>query len=269
MNEKTESVKKWIEDLPKRGRITFSMDEAESRFSRMSKRAVRSSIYRLIKKGNVYSAWRGFYVIVPDEHAIKGIVPPIEYIDSLMSYIGHDYYVGLLSAASLHGAGHQQPQVLTVVTDSNDIRSKENGQFLFWAKSAMPKQYLLERRAGYGKMIISSPELTALDLICYEKRIGGLNRAADIINELELDFAKPGDNLWRMFKTPVIQRLGYILENVLGREESGAVFYLRSQVAGAHFRKTFLDSKSNLCGDEFQENSKWKIVVNCELDIEI
>ena len=269
MSEKALSVRKWIEDLPKRGRITFSMAEAESRFSHMPQKAVRSSIYRLIEKGRVYSAWRGFYVIVPDEHALKGYVPPIEYIESLMAYTGHKYYVGLLSAAAIFGAGHQQPQVLTVIADTNDIRSIKNKSILFFAKTGLPEKYLVERNAGFGKVTLSSPELTALDLIYYEDRIGGLNRAADIIRDLELDFSKSGDDLWRMYKIPIIQRLGFILEDILGLEESGAEVYSQAQAAGINFRKTLLDPKSKIPGKDFRENGKWKIIVNCELEIEI
>jgi len=269
MNERAISVRKWIEDLPKRGKTTFSMDEAESRFSHMPKKAVRSSIYRLIEKGRVYSAWRGFYVIVPDEHALKGFVPPIEYIDSLMAYTVHKYYVGLLSAAAIYGAGHQQPQILTVVTDSNDIRSKWNNSIRFFAKAAISESYLVEQNAGYGKVILSSPELTALDLIYYENRIGGLDRAVEIISELVLDFGKPGDDIWQEYHTPVIQRLGYILEDVLGFEESGADVYSRVQTVGINFRKTLLDPKTKPSGGSFHENNKWKIIVNCELDTEI
>ena len=268
MSEKVLSVRNWIENLPKRGRITFSMTEAESKFSNMTKKAVRSSIYRLIEKGRVYSAWRGFYVIVPDEHALKGFVPPIEYIESLMAYTGHKYYVGLLSAAAIYGAGHQQPQVLTVVTDSNDIRGKRNSAILFVAKASVPESYLVEQNSGYGKVVLSSPELTAMDLICYENRIGGLNRAAEIIRELNLDFRKSNDDLWRMYKTPIIQRLGFLLEYVLGLEKSGADVYLRSQAAGVHFRKTPLDPISKPLGGEFREDDKWKIIINCELEIE-
>ena len=188
MMEKVISVRKWVDDLPKRGRITFSMDEAESRFSYMQKKAIRSSIYRLIKNGRIYSAWRGFYVIVTDDHALRGIVPPIEYIESLMAYTGHKYYVGLLSAAAIYGAGHHQPQVLTVVTDSNDIRCKKNRNILFLTKADLSETILIEKRAGLGKVLLSSPELTAIDIIQYENRIGGLNRAVEILSELELDF---------------------------------------------------------------------------------
>ena len=267
MRDKDLSVRNWIEGLPKRGRITFSMVEAEAHFSHMSKKAVRSSIYRLINKGRVYSAWRGFYVIIPDEHALKSIVPPIEYIESLMAFTGHRYYVGLLSAAAIHGAGHQQPQILTVVTDTNDIRSKSNKHISFLAKAAIPESYLVDKYAGYGKVTVSSKELTALDLIFYESRIGGLNRAAEIISELNLDFSRMGDDFWEMYKTPIIQRLGYILESILGLEETAAVIYSQTQSAGVHFRKTLLDSKFKPSGGKYPENMKWKIIINCELEI--
>jgi hypothetical protein len=95
------TVKKWIESLPKYGRIAFSMDEVERQFTSCAKSAIRSSIYRMIAKGRVRSVWRGFYVIVTDEYSLGGGVPPIEYIDQLMRHLGHDYYVGLLSAASI------------------------------------------------------------------------------------------------------------------------------------------------------------------------
>ena len=268
MSTKSLFVRNWIEDLPKRGRITFSMLEAERQFPNMTKKAVRSSIYRLIEKGRVYSAWRGFYVIVLDEHALKGFVPPIEYIDSLMAHTGHKYYVGLLSAAAIHGAGHQQPQVLTVITDSNDIRSIRNSSIRFLAKTSLPQMYLIEQNAGFGKVILSSPELTAIDMIRYENRIGGLNRAAEIIRELSLDFSKIGDDIWREYNTPIIQRLGFILENTLGLKARAAEVYSMTQAAGVHFRRTPLDAISKPSRAEFPIDSKWKIVINCELEME-
>jgi predicted transcriptional regulator of viral defense system len=269
MSKQALSVRKWIEDLPKKGRIAFSMDEAENAFPQMTKKAVRSSIYRMMEKDRVFSAWRGFYVIVPDEHAIKGVVPPIEYIEELMTYTGRQYYVGLLSAAAIYGAGHQQPQILTVVTDSNDIRSKGDKPILFLSKVSMPKSQLVEQRAGYSKVRLSSPELTAIDLVCYENRIGGLGRVVDIISEMELDFCKLGDDFWQMCQPPVIQRLGYMLENVLGFEDSGESLYSRAQAAGVKFRKTLLDPKSKTTSIKNVSDNKWKIIANCELEVEL
>jgi predicted transcriptional regulator of viral defense system len=186
-----------------------------------------------------------------------------------MAYIGRQYYVGLLSAAAIYGAGHQQPQILTVVTDSNDIRSKVDKPILFLAKASIPKSHLIEQRAGFNKVSLSSPELTAVDLVCYENRIGGLDRVVDIISEMELDFNKPKDDFWRICQPPVIQRLGYILENVLGLEDSGAALYSRVRAAGIEFRKTLLDPKRKPLSNESVSDNKWKIVANCELEAEL
>ena len=268
MYVQSNGVRKWIEGFPKRGRLTFSMAEAENRFPHMTKKAIRSSIYRMIEAKRVYSVWRGFYAIVPDEHALMGFVPPIEYIDPLMEHLGHDYYVGLLSAAAIYGAGHQQPQTLTVITNSNDIRSKPGNPIIYTAKTSIPKQYLIERHAGYGKVTLSSPELTALDLICYENRIGGLNRATEVIGELELDFTETGDDLLKQFKTPIIQRLGFILDDVLGFDRIGSDLYTKAQAVGVHFRKTLLDPRTHQSDDISPKNEKWKIAINCALEKE-
>ena len=117
--------------------------------------------------------------------------------------------------------------------------------------------------------MLSSPELTAMDLIYYEKRTGGLNRAAEIIRELSLDFRKTGDDFWRLCKPPVIQRLGFILENVLGLEDISADVYQRSKSAGICFRKTMLDPISKAASTDFPNDGKWKIIVNCELEVDI
>ncbi|MCL2147602.1 MAG: hypothetical protein FWH52_07325, partial [Synergistaceae bacterium] len=60
----------------------------------------------------------------------------------------------------------------------------------------------------------------------------------------------------------------FILENVLGLEEISADVYSQAQAAGIRFRKTLLDPKSKPSGGELQENSKWKIIENCELETE-
>jgi hypothetical protein len=49
-------------------------------------------------------------VVVPVEYELKGVVPPVVYIDWLMAYLQKNYYIGLLNAATFYGAAHQQPQ---------------------------------------------------------------------------------------------------------------------------------------------------------------
>ena len=52
---------------------------------------------------------RGFYLIVDPGHRELGALPATAWIDDLMRFHGVPYYVGLLTAAALHGAAHQQP----------------------------------------------------------------------------------------------------------------------------------------------------------------
>jgi predicted transcriptional regulator of viral defense system len=66
---------------------------------------------------------RGFYVIIPPDYSKQGIIPPYLYIDDLMKSLDTPCYVGLLSAAALYGAAHQQPTVYTVITQSPAPRS--------------------------------------------------------------------------------------------------------------------------------------------------
>ena len=66
----------------------------------------------------------GFYVIVSPEYGFKGVVPPTEYIDQLMKYLGREYYVGLLNAAAFQGAAYQQPQIFSVIVNTDNLRGK-------------------------------------------------------------------------------------------------------------------------------------------------
>jgi predicted transcriptional regulator of viral defense system len=247
------------------------MEETHSKFPQMPRETLRSVISRLKKKERVRSVWRGFYVVVPDEYGLRGIVPPVEYIDDFMRHLGHDYYVGLLSAAAFQGASHQQPQSLMVVTDAKDLKDsvKSGVAVRFVKKSAYSKKYLYERNVGRGKIVLSCPELTSLDLILYEKRVGGLERAASVIDELSegLNFENTDVQLWENFPRQVIQRLGFILEEVIHRPELADVVYRKSQEAGVVFRKSTLAPLSKGShADSFDFNARWKLIVTAKME---
>jgi predicted transcriptional regulator of viral defense system len=275
MKTQNGNARNWIEELPGRGRLTFSMEEAQSMFSSMPKETLRSVISRLKKKERVRSVWRGFYVVVPDEYGLRGVVPPIEYIDYLLGHLGCNYYVGLLSAAAFQGASHQQPQSLTVVTDSKDLKDSVKGDAVirFVSKSGFPpNKYLYEKNAGWGKIVLSSPELTSLDLILYEKKIGGLERAASVLDELSeaLNYEKTDADLWKNFPRQVIQRLGFILEQVLTRPELAEAVFQKSRDSGIVFRKALLDTQSKDSNSgSYDFNTKWKIAVNATMEADV
>jgi len=117
--EREQKIRNWILDLPKKGKITFSLDEINTQFPRTTANNKRVSLWRLVEAGKIQSVWKGFYVIVPVEYELKGSVPPTVYIDQLMTYLNREYYIGLLNAAAFYGASHQQPQELTIIGKSS------------------------------------------------------------------------------------------------------------------------------------------------------
>ncbi|HAK94450.1 MAG TPA: hypothetical protein DCM87_05480, partial [Planctomycetes bacterium] len=106
---------RWVEKLQSEGRYTFARQEAQVKTGRGFV-AAQSALRRLKRQGRIVSPKRGFYVVVPPEYRAAGSPPASWFIDDLMRHIGQPYYVGLLSAAAIHGAAHQQPMVFQVVT---------------------------------------------------------------------------------------------------------------------------------------------------------
>src|SRR5579885_2293997 len=120
------NARAFIEALQSSGRYVFTKEEAH-RALRLSDIALKNALWRLVRSGRVASPRRGFYVVVPPEYKAAGSIPPSWFIRELMTYLDRPYYVGLLSAAALHGAAHQAPHELQVVTD-RPLRIVEIGQ---------------------------------------------------------------------------------------------------------------------------------------------
>ena len=83
----------------------------------LSPRSVHSGLSRLRRQGRLFSPARGLHVAVPPEYRSWGVVPASWFIDAMMQHLGRSYYVGLLTAAAVHGASHQHAQVFQVMVD--------------------------------------------------------------------------------------------------------------------------------------------------------
>jgi predicted transcriptional regulator of viral defense system len=224
----------------------------------------------LVESGKIQSVWKGFYVVIPVEYELRGSVPPILYIDRLMNYLQRDYYVGLLNAAAFHGAAHQQPQEFTVITDKQNFRDKfKNGvKINFVSKKNIPYAYLKPITTKTGYVTVSNPELTAMDLIFYQKEIGGLSRAGTILDELAeiMDFVSVNDDFFKYFPAPVIQRLGYLMDEILDYGEQAKILLEKAMQAGVKFRHVLLKPES---GSRYEATSKtWKIWINEKIEID-
>lgn len=212
----TKSLSAYADSLQATGRYTFTRSEALA-VLQVTEKAFKSSAHRLVTKGRLVSPRRGFFVIVPIEYSSSGAPPPSWFIDELMRYIGHNYYVGLLSAASMHGAAHQQPQEFQVVS-SVPHRPAEAGRarLRFFTKKHLDRAATELIKTATGSMIVATAETTALDLVRYYEGAGYFNNVATVLGELveQLDPARLVAAAAAEAEMSVVQRLGLILEQL-------------------------------------------------------
>jgi hypothetical protein len=84
-----------------------------------------------------------------------------------------------------------------------------------------------------------------------------------------MDFQNVKADFFNYFSSAVIQRLGYILEDVLDYKDLADVLYQKAKDAGIKFRKYPLKNASKETNlDSFDMNEKWKIIINEEIEID-
>ena len=265
------SVSNWIVELQKIGRITFSRDEVEKQFPNSAKNAISFSLNRLTENGKIASVWKGFYVIIPVEYSLRGIVPPVLYIDFLMKHISRKYYVALLNAAEFYGAAHQRPQQYSVVCEFpfiRDLRKKDTHVHFVITRKTIPQTWLKSFNTEKGVVIASKPELNAADLITFQEEIGGLNRACTVLYEM-MEIAKFGKTdkiFFNYVPTSSVQRLGYLLENVLEQPKQANILYTKARTNGCKFQKIPL--KYSKPTKDCEIDAKWKVIVNEYIEID-
>ncbi len=252
------------------GKYSFSLEQVLGEFPHLSKVAVQHSLLRLVNKNKITSVHKGFYVITPPTYLTLGILPPILFVDNLMKFLQRPYYVGLLNAAALHGASHQQAQNLTIFTTSPALRDsyKKNTQIKYITVSNLLSQFTIPIKTETGYVVVSSPALTAIDLIIHEKNVGGLNRATTVLSEL-IEKLHPDSfsfDLLKHFPISIIQRLGYILDVLLNCTDLANKIYEICQQNRLAFYSTMLKSKKYTKGCPI--NPKWKISINTEIEID-
>ena len=248
------------------GRLSFSLDEIRNQFSSSSEVALKFALNRLSKKNKIVSVYKGFYVIIPPEYSNRKILPPELFIDSLFKFLERPYYLGLHSAAAFHGASHQQPQESYVFINKPPLRpTKVKGiKINYVVKSNLPKIGIEKRKTETGYLNISSPELTAIDLVEYQHRVGGLNRVATILHELTeaMSLEKLNDVLKNKFSLSSLQRLGYLLDCVLNKNELAQV--IKNYLVDKKIFRVPLSSTAEK--DGAKTNLIWKVIENLKIE---
>jgi predicted transcriptional regulator of viral defense system len=266
MTTKKTSLREYLEHLQSSGKYWFKKEEARSAIG-----ANRSSFTRTLsrweKKQRIAKAKRGFYVVIPPEYSKTGMLPPDWFVSQLMEFIGQPYYVGLLSAAAIHGAAHQQPMEYQVVVPTAE-RTITVGpvKIHFFKKSGMKSSSVIDVKTPTGYIKISDPALTAIDLVAYSKQVGGLDRVAMVIAELKRRIRSESIMIAARheLRFAFVQRVGWLLEQM---EARSLTRHLHELVLARNPRYIPLDPEAPTSG--CVKNSRWKVIENAKLDLDI
>jgi len=209
------SAGEYIDELQANGRFSFTTDEAVAALG-VSVPAARAAVRRLKAIGVVVAPFKGFHVVIPPAYRRIGCLPAEQFVPDLMQHIGQPYYVGLLSAARYHGAGHQAPMVFQVIVPASR-REVECGRVRvdFIARHDMEATPVVDRNTPAGVIRVATAAATALEVVGYPQHCGYLDNVATVLAELAESVDR--DELVaeaRRAPLPWVQRLGYLLNLV-------------------------------------------------------
>lgn len=257
--------REFIDRLAAKGVINFTTKEYRASLG-ISNIATAHSLIRLRKQKLIATPIEGFHLILSPTDRIAGCLQADQFIDYLMRYQGENYYVGLLSAAEIHGAAHHRPQVFQVVVERNRKQiqcGRERIEFI--AKKNINTVPTIQHKVRTGYVKVSSSEMTAFDLVGYDRRAGGLDNVATVLYELSenLSSAKLQD-VASLVDITWVQRLGFLFE-MLGRKKLASV--LKNIVEKRATRVTPLLPGKSFTGSE--RSKKWKVAINERIEPDI
>lgn len=253
----------YIIELRSKGKYTLNFKDLQQKFPERSKEALRQSVFRLKSNNSLAHLRREFYLIIPPEYSSRPGLPLYLFIDDLMKFLGKEYYVGLFSAASLHGASHQSPMTGDIVVNGTPVRPIESDNFSikFYTKKIISAGHIIKMKSDSGYFNASSAELTAIDLIYYSSN-WGIERVLTVISDL-IEHIKPSKlyNCALEHNPSAVRKLGFLFDE-----------YFREKKLADKLYAAFLKNKSSnylyLAPSEKKEgekNSKWLIVKNIDL----
>lgn len=259
------TIKDYILSQLADGKYFFSKEEVLSVLG-LNQNQFRLQIFRLYQKQVVKNLGHGFFMIIPPEYYHLGSLPPHWIVDPLMNYLHHEYYIGLLSAASLYGATQQQPMTFQVITNQQmrPIKLERGGiDFHCYKDCSIARKEQITAPTGYAK--ISTREQTLVDLVRFHAVCGYLSNVASIIRDL--GESCKADALALIVESEkmksVLQRLGYILELV---GYSDLAMIVEHHLSKQRVYETLLRPDFHV--KEGKRIHRWKLLLNDTLEID-
>jgi predicted transcriptional regulator of viral defense system len=114
-----------------------------------------------------------------------------------------------------------------------------------------------------GAMNVSSPELTALDLLRYPHAAGGVDHIATTLSDLGASIdARKLAALSSVFERSVVQRLGFLLDRFAGENRTRPLH--KTLASGGALPWAELDPSAadpDFALEPVEENEKWRVIV--------
>lgn len=244
-----------------RGRHWVTTSEA-AELLRIPTHHVAPSLAQSRRRGLLFSPTKGLYVAIPPEFRSWGAVPAARFADPMMRYLGHDYYVCLLSAAEVHGFAHQRPQVFQVMTPAR-LRDRAFGrvriQFITSVRTSERPVDLVNTPTG--TMRVSTREATVLDLVTFPQASGALFNVATIIGEMLAEDAVDIGRLAEVaagYPVSVVQRTGWLLDHMAAQNGVAVDTELLLPLASPRTTPTPLDPSYGRSGTL---DPRWNVIV--------
>jgi predicted transcriptional regulator of viral defense system len=253
------SPESYLIKLQTRGRISFTTAEYAKELS-LSAVAAKHSLRRLREKREIASPVRGLHVVLPPADRANGSRPPEEFVDYLMKHLAEPYYVALLSAAEIYGAAHNRPQAFQVmVARPRRTISCGNVRIQFLVKNGLSELPKEKHKVRTGYIAVSTPEITALDLVAYQKQAAGIDNIATVLSELIEKIS--ADKLLvasKHFAVAAVQRLGFLLSQLGASEVADP---LAQEIERRASRRAVLVPGKRL-PREAVTDKRWRLIIN-------
>jgi len=249
-----------VRSLAEERTAIFSIEDA----SRLVGPGAKKVVHRLATKKWVLPLKRGLYAMVPLDVGVKGSDAFVVHNFVVASMLAEPYYIGYWSALNHHGLTDQIPRTTFIATTETKHPVRALDAEYYFVKLTHSKFFgwqdvTIEDR----KVRISDPEKTVADCLDHPEHCGGIEQVARAIyfSHEEINVSRVVEYAHRMGNRTILKRLGYVLD-ATGLLNSYKYLFKAFELS-AGFPK--LDPLSPKIG---KYNSRWKLLVNYELDPE-
>ncbi len=253
----------FLDQWARTGRYHFGTADAARELGR-SLQATRAALLRLANQGRIAQPYRGFYVIVPPEYRELGCLPAAQFVPQLFDHLGEEYYAALLTAAELHGAAHHRPQRFQVMCATRR-RPIQCGAVSveFALRKDLEHTRTVTKNTPRGTLRVASREATAVELVGYADRCGGLDHVLTVLEDLGpacdgallAAEAEKAPSAWS-------QRLGHMFDVL--EVDDAVTAPLAAQIAERRPVFAALSRSQRRAGAS--SDRRWRLVVNVDLE---